>query len=146
MKITILLIAMLYCNLFNSNNASLISLAETAPEKPALEDLPISKENLMLALNHYELSHHDILYAQAILETGHFQSRIFKEKNNLFGLYDSSNMEFFKFEHWSHSVRGYKRSIQYRIKEGEDYYSFLSRIKYAEDPDYIIKIKKIVNQ
>jgi hypothetical protein len=33
--------------------------------------------------------------------------------------------------------------IQNRYKDGEDYYKFLKRIGYAEDPDYIVKLKKL---
>ena len=36
--------------------------------------------------------------------------------------------------------------IQYRLKDNENYYKFLSRIGYAEDPKYISKIKGIVNR
>lgn len=32
------------------------------------------------------IKHPDVVYAQAILETGNFSSRIFKENNNLFGM------------------------------------------------------------
>jgi hypothetical protein len=35
--------------------------------------------------------------------------------------------------------------IQYRYKGG-DYYEFLRRIPYAEDPNYIYKVKKIEGQ
>lgn len=36
--------------------------------------------------------------------------------------------------------------IQYRLRENEDYYKFLNRIGYAEDPEYISKVKEIVNR
>lgn len=34
--------------------------------------------------------------------------------------------------------------IQYRLRENENYYQFLTRISYASDPDYIKKVKNIV--
>lgn len=34
--------------------------------------------------------------------------------------------------------------IQYRLRENEDYYKFLTRISYASDPNYIKKVKNIV--
>lgn len=36
--------------------------------------------------------------------------------------------------------------IQYRLRENEDYYSFIQRIGYAEDPNYISKVKGIVKR
>ena len=35
--------------------------------------------------------------------------------------------------------------IQYRLCENKDYYKFLSRIGYAEDPLYVNKLKIIIN-
>ena len=35
--------------------------------------------------------------------------------------------------------------IQYRYKGG-DYYEFLRRVPYAEDPNYINKVKRIESQ
>ena len=50
-------------------------------------------------------------------------------------------------EHVEHaeSVKGYRDMIQYCYKGG-DYYEFLRRIPYAEDPNYIYKVKKIEGQ
>jgi flagellum-specific peptidoglycan hydrolase FlgJ len=36
--------------------------------------------------------------------------------------------------------------IQYKLRENEDYYKFLTRIGYAEDPEYINKVKSIVKR
>ncbi len=49
------------------------------------------------------------------------------------------------FNHWSESVIFYKNRIQNRYKSNETYYQFLNRIRYAEDPYYISKLKKVVN-
>jgi flagellum-specific peptidoglycan hydrolase FlgJ len=102
------------------------------------------KESLKDALDYYELSNVDIVYAQAVLETDNFNSRICKEYNNLFGLYDSKHKQFYRFDHWTESVVAYKNFIQIKKDSTEDYYSFLSRIGYAEDPKYIQKLKRIV--
>ena len=86
------------------------------------------------------------MYAQAILETGHFKSRVCLEYNNLFGLYNSRKKQYYRFNHWSESVIAYKNWIQRRYKPSEDYYIFLDRIKYAESIEYIPLLKKIVNK
>lgn len=101
------------------------------------------KEGLKEALFYYNIEHSDIVYKQAILETGNFKSDLCVNKNNLFGLYDSKNKEYYSFNHWTESVKAYKKYIQYRYKGNEDYYHFLSRIGYAEDKQYISKLKKL---
>lgn len=104
------------------------------------------KDGLEEALIYYKVHHADIVYAQAILETGHFKSRVCLEYNNLFGLYNSRKKQYYRFNHWSESVIAYKNWIQRRYKPSEDYYIFLDRIKYAESIEYIPLLKKIVNK
>ena len=47
-------------------------------------------ENLIITLKYYGLDNTDIILAQAKLETGNYSSRICREYNNVFGLYDSN--------------------------------------------------------
>lgn len=102
------------------------------------------KEDLLEVLHYYDIKHPEIVYAQAILETGHFNSRVCKEYNNLFGLYNSRTKDYYKFNHWSESVVAYINYIQYKYVPPNDYYEFLINIGYAEDPLYVTKLKKIV--
>lgn len=104
------------------------------------------QEGLFEALQYYDVKHPNIVYAQAVLETGYFKSNLCKEKNNLFGLYNSKSKEFYAFDHWSESVIAYKDFLQYRYIPPNDYYNFLDSIGYAEDPEYINKLKIIVNK
>ena len=55
----------------------------------------LPQEGLMEALEYYEIKHPQIVYAQAILETGHFKSNVCLNYNNLFGLYDSKNKDYY---------------------------------------------------
>lgn len=102
------------------------------------------KEGLWKALLYCDIKHPEIVYAQAILETGHFTSKGCTRDQNLFGLYNSRKKQYYKFDHWFESVIAYKKWIQNRYKEPEDYYAFLKRIGYAEDLNYINKVKTIV--
>lgn len=104
------------------------------------------EEDLIAVMGYYEVKHPEIVYAQAILETGHFRSKVYRECNNLFGLYNSRTKSYYKFDHWSESVVAYLDFIQDKYKPPNDYYKFLSDIGYAEDPEYINKLKRIVNQ
>lgn len=104
------------------------------------------EEDLIKVLNYYGVKHPEIVYAQAILETGNFRSKVYREHNNLFGLYNSRTKTYYKFDHWTESVLAYLDYIQYKYKPSNDYYKFLIDIGYAEDPNYINKLKRIVNQ
>lgn len=106
----------------------------------------LTNESLLKTLEYYDVKHLDIVYAQAILETGNFNSKICKEYNNLFGLYDSRKKDFYKFNHWSESVLGYKLYVQNKYNSKDNYYSFLINLPYAEDSLYISKIKQIVKR
>lgn len=102
------------------------------------------EEGLLEALKYYDVHHPEIVYAQAVLETGWFKSKGCTRDNNLFGLRHRKG--YYKYNHWSESVLAYKEKIQSRYKEGEDYYSFLSRIHYAESPEYNKVLKQIVKK
>lgn len=114
---------------------------------PAIPDFmnKSAEEGLMEAFEYYDIHHPEIVYAQAVLETGHSKSVGCLKHNNLFGLYNSKAKRYCRFNHWSESVVAYKEWIQRRYKPPEDYYEFLKRIHYARDPKYIKKLKKIVN-
>lgn len=121
------------------------TIIEVSDEKPSFFNKS-PEEGILEALDYYGVKHPEIVYAQAILETGHFKSNLCLNSNNLFGLYNSSKKEFYSFDHWSDSVEAYINFIQYRYKPPDDYYEFLDNIGYAEDPNYINKLKRIVNR
>lgn len=43
---------------------------------------------------------------------------------------------------WEESVKAYRDYVQYKYKKG-NYYDFLNRIGYAEDKEYIGKVRRI---
>ena len=119
------------------------------PEIIVNEELPdfFSKspqEGLMEALEYYGVKHPQIVYAQAVLETGHFKSDLCLNDNNLFGLYNSKEHRYYTFDHWKDCIIAYKEMIQYKYKEGDDYLNFLKEIGYAEDSEYICKLKELI--
>ena len=132
----------------NYNNTK-IPVEEDIPiklEQPEffLEDIP-TKELVRDACEHYDIKHIDIVVAQSILETGMYRSEQCLKHNNLFGLYNSRRQVYFRFNHWTESVKAYRDLIQYRYTGG-DYYKWLDKIGYAEDSLYIIKVKGIVKR
>lgn len=135
-------IALLYKHEGKANGTK-STIPPSPPPEPIFFQKP-AEEGLKEALVFYDIHHPDIVYAQAILETGHFQSQGCLRDNNLFGLYNSRSKRYHRFNHWTVSVIKYKEWIQKRYKPPEDYYHFLQRIGYAEDPQYINKLRKIV--
>lgn len=110
-----------------------------------LEEIP-NDSLIYKACIYYDIHNPEVVIAQAILETGYYRSEGCKRDNNLFGLYNSNKKEYFKFTHWSESVKAYRDMIQYRYKSDEDYYHFLDRIGYAEDSLYNNKLKNIIKR
>lgn len=106
--------------------------------------LPLSESSLKEVLDYYDIAFPEKVMAQAKLESGNFKSNICLCYNNLFGLYDSSSGDYYRFTTWQESVKFYKIKIQSRLKKGEDYYEFLERIGYAEDNNYIDKIEDVL--
>lgn len=106
-----------------------------------LENTP-RPELVRQACEYYNIQYPEIVTAQSILETGHYKSKVCLQYNNLFGLYNSKKRDYYSFNHWTESVKAYYDLVQYRYKEG-DYYAWLSKIGYAEDPNYIAKVKSV---
>lgn len=102
---------------------------------------------------HFRFPH--IIYGQALLETDHFKSRIFKENNNLFGMKEATkrvnlclgtqyNHAF--YNSWLDSVvdYGFYFSVYLsRIATEVEYFDFLGEF-YAEDVNYVAKLKEII--
>lgn len=120
---------------------------ETVTTHPAFMDKIMPDSNsLSMALVYYNVQFPEVVYAQAILETGNFTSNVCRYYHNLFGLWNSSTKDYYKFEHWSESILAYKMFIQNKYKPPENYFLFLQRIGYAEDSMYIDKLQIIMKQ
>ena len=98
-----------------------------------------SENNLTKLLDSLNIKHSNIVLAQAKLETGNFKSYLFKKSNNLFGFRNFNGYKSYKS--WIHSVYAYKEWQDKKYKGG-DYYKFLIYIRYAEDSNYIYKLKQ----
>ena len=51
--------------------------------------------------------------------------------------------QYFEFGHWTESVRAYYTKVQYRYKGG-NYLVWLRDIGYAEDPNYIREVIRVL--
>ncbi len=100
--------------------------------------------NLYKILDKYDVKFKKIVVAQAILETGYFSSILCVQSHNIFGLRHPSDGSYYVFNNWEESVKAYKEDVQYKYTSG-DYYTFLTNIGYAQDPQYTRKVMQIVS-
>lgn len=107
-------------------------------------DKALTIQNLYDTLIKYGVKHPKIVLAQALLETGYFSSNVCHRNRNLFGLRHPSDGSYYTFAFWEQSVKAYRDDVQYKYKGG-DYYSFLYRIGYAEDINYVDKVRRIAS-
>lgn len=124
---------------FNQKQEEMVLL----PEHPFYLLDEVNEEVLYNTLKHYDFPNPAIITAQAVLESGNFKSKLCKDNNNLFGLYNSRTMSYFKFDSWISCVLAYKQFILSKYNPEEDYYKFLDRIGYAEDSLYESKVKEL---
>ena len=113
-----------------------------------------SPENLKKEIDRLNIKFGHIVYKQAVLESANFNSYLFKESNNLFGMKKaSSRTTSFVGEEFNHAVfKTWQESVLdmaiwngiycKNIKTEEQYYQLLQAV-YAEDPLYITKLKAI---
>lgn len=113
-----------------------------------ISSLELNKENFFIVCDELGLVHSDVIYAQALLESGHFTSGWYKTHNNFLGLWNSYKSEPYSFPHWSDCLRGYRDYIQYRYDEEmgttDEYLMFLDELGYAEDPEYDSKVRRML--
>lgn len=110
----------------------------------------LTAEAVYSACEFYGIIHPKIVVAQSILETGYYKSNICIKYNNIFGLYDSYQKDYFKFNYWWESVEAYRNKVQCKLGKNycseEEYYKFLEELPYATDPNYVSKLQKIISK
>ena len=114
-----------------------------------------SEEALLKEIDDCGIRFADIVYAQAVLETGSFKSKIFTESNNLFGMKLArsrnttavgENRGHAMYDDWRRSVQDYslyQSTYLRKIKTEKQYLRFLGE-NYAEDPSYVSKLTRIM--
>ena len=101
-------------------------------------------ENVQRYLILFDIESSDIVLRQSLLETGNFTSYICKENNNIFG-FRKSKHTYYTYPHWIMSIAAYKvwQERVYDKCSHKNYYDFLLNIGYAEDVEYINKLKRM---
>lgn len=109
------------------------------------------KDSVELYIKEINIKHPELVLTQAVLESGHFTSDIFKENNNLFGMKKAYhrphvqtgvNRGHATYDSWKMSIVDYALYQTYVAKgmSLKDYQAFIGK-HYAEDPLYSQKIK-----
>jgi hypothetical protein len=116
-----------------------------------------TKEKFVEELKRLNIKQPHIVMAQSIIETGHWNSKIFKENHNLFGMREASarintasgtQNNHAYYDTWMESIYDYA-FYQCRYLGGlrteAEYYAYLGA-NYAEDPDYVNVVKGVVKR
>ena len=138
-----------------------IQKVESVLDSTLSDQTELTPENLRSFIKTLNLARPDIVYAQAMLETGNLTSKLVKTNNNLFGMKvpysrakvsvkNHSRYSYFErttLEGWQMSVIDYAlwQSRYANYKSKKDYFDYLSR-HYAEDPNYVRKLKDIISK
>jgi hypothetical protein len=124
------------------------------------QDDNVTKEKLYEQIIKFGIKFPDIVFAQAMIESGELTSKLFKTANNMFGMRFPSIREttaqgkttsgYSRYEDWNFGVYDYFLWQDHMLRNRDEitksqYFSLLGRV-YAEDPNYVSKVKKKVSQ
>jgi len=116
-----------------------------------------SQEALVDLLKDLNVKHPHIVLAQAILETGTFNSDVFRQNHNLFGMKQAkirvctakgTNLGHAYYDNWVESVYDYalyQSSYLRDLKSEDSYFNYLGS-NYAEDPNYVKSLKRVIRK
>lgn len=94
------------------------------------------------------VKHPNVVWAQARLESGNFESKTYKQKHNCLGIYDSKRKQYAWFNSWQECVEAYRDRVQYRFTRtdatDEEYLQWLTKIGYAKEKTYASRVRKIM--
>lgn len=122
-----------------------------------IEKEAFSQEALVEELKRLNIRFPHIVLAQSMLETGHFESNVFRANNNLFGMKQArqrcttargTNLNHAYYDNWKESVMDYAlfQSAYLRdLKTEAQYFSYLDR-NYAEAQNYDNAVKNMIER
>jgi uncharacterized FlgJ-related protein len=127
-------------------------------ESQVITNTQVTYENLYQEITSMGIKFPEIVFAQAVLETGHFNSELFHTANNLFGMkvpkkrktlsISEEKRGFAVFEDWTFSVKDYLLWQEYvmrnkKIENSSQYLKLLDKI-YAKNKNYSKSLLKIM--
>lgn len=145
----------------NATNAAFETELEEMPYEEKviiineIEKDAFSQEALVEELKRLNIKFPHIVLAQAMIESGHFQSNIFMANNNLFGMKQArqrcttakgTNLNHAYYDNWKESVMDYalfQSAYLRKLKTEAQYLEYLDR-NYAEAQDYDNAVKRMI--
>ena len=122
------------------------------------ESDPISHIGLYNEILEQGIEFPDVVFAQAILESSHFKSKIYRENNNIFGMKVpkrrtttsvGSKNGYSVYQSWRESIMDYyyyqEMIFKKRKMTKKEYFIFLDK-NYAKGESYSKKLKDIINR
>ena len=124
------------------------------------EPVLLTHELLYEVINEINIKHPEVVFAHAVIESRHFKSPLFINKNNLFGMkvpkkrettaVNKGNKGYAKYHSWDSSVDDYLLWQKFTLKNKNEltktqYLSLLGKI-YAKDKNYITSLKRVMNK
>lgn len=114
-----------------------------------------SEEKFVKSLIDLNVKFPDVVYAQAVLETGRFSSTVFLENNNLFGMKEAkmrpttaigTENSHAYYTNWKQSVIDYAlyQSKYLSRLTRDEYLQYLNK-NYAEIDNYVDRLKSIID-
>ena len=137
--------------------ASLLALTSFTTTKET-ESVSLTHELLYEQINQKNIKFPDIVFAQAVLESGHFKSQLFINQNNLFGMrapkkrettaINKGKKEYALYNDWDSSIEDYQLWQEFTLKNKgnltrSQYFALLSRV-YASDRKYVSSLKRVI--
>lgn len=115
-----------------------------------------TREALIEEIKCHGFKYPDLILAQAVLESGHFKSTVFKENNNTFGmrfpkiretLAKRSNLNHAVYDNWKECVedRMIYENLYLNDKSRVEYKKYLDRV-YAKGKNYSKKLETLIKQ
>ena len=125
------------------------------PKKHIKVNIPLQKRVLSF-IKEVGIKYPDVVYAQALIESGHFKSKHFKEKNNIFGMrkamqrstLGSGNVgEFVSFRSIEEAIIDYKLYQMTFINKIHSKQEYLNRLctRYCKDLGYERLILSVID-
>ncbi len=124
------------------------------------ESVSITHELLYEQITEKNIKFPEVVFSQAVLESGHFKAPIFTTKNNLFGMKVPKKREttainkgkkgYAKYHSWDSSIDDYLLWQEFTLKNKSQltksqYLSLLGKI-YAKDKKYISSLKRVISE
>jgi uncharacterized FlgJ-related protein len=123
------------------------------------EETEVNYESLYQEIVRNHIEYPEIVWAQAILESGNFKSEVFNSNKNLFGMKFprrrtttsiGSNRGYARYESWEESVKDYKLYQTHYFKDRKinrsQYFIHLNRVYCEIGSSYSDRVKKIIKK